>query len=108
MKHCKWAAALITLYGWLFCQVPAFASNGCVDCHKDEKFKVQNKLLYDYYKNWENSPHEIANVSCVDCHGGNTKTHDKVEAHLGLLPQSDPKSPVYYKNIPATCGRCHS
>lgn len=36
-------------------------------------------------------------ATCVRCHGG----HD-------LLPSDDPASRVYHKNIPATCGGCHS
>jgi len=28
-------------------------------------------------------------------------------AHTGLIVSTDPKSPVYFTNIPATCGKCH-
>lgn len=34
---------------------------------------------------------------CNDCHG----THD-------MLPSQDPNSPVFWLNIPQTCGQCHA
>jgi hypothetical protein len=36
-------------------------------------------------------------ATCIDCHG----------AHE-ILPPDDPRSSVYVRNIPRTCGRCHS
>ena len=56
------------------------------------------------YHDYETSIHahsrkagkEVA--SCEDCHG---KTHD-------LLRKNNPRSPVYERNIPAMCSRCHS
>jgi cytochrome c553 len=35
-------------------------------------------------------------TTCVSCHG----------AH-GILPESDPRSPTYARNVPTTCARCH-
>jgi len=46
-------------------------------------------------------------VTCDKCHGGNPDIKDKQEAHAGVLGSSDPKSTIYFKNVPATCGKCH-
>jgi hypothetical protein len=35
-------------------------------------------------------------ANCASCHGEH-----------GILPSSDPRSPIFAKNLPATCGRCH-
>lgn len=82
-------------------------SDSCIDCHKDEKFRVQNHKLYAYYQEWSGSAHEQAGLSCWSCHGGDPKATGKEAAHTGMLPQSDPGSPFHYKNIPKTCGGCH-
>jgi predicted CXXCH cytochrome family protein len=36
-------------------------------------------------------------ATCTSCHG----------VH-GMLPHKDPRSSVYYRNVPETCGRCHN
>ncbi len=36
-------------------------------------------------------------ATCTNCHG----------VH-GILPHTDPRSPVYPSNVPATCARCHN
>ncbi|MBI3297256.1 MAG: hypothetical protein HYZ75_03765 [Elusimicrobia bacterium] len=81
--------------------------DSCRDCHKDERFRVQNKKIYDYYQDWSGSAHDRAGLSCTDCHGGDKAQAEQAAAHAGILPQSDPQSPFHYKNIPRTCGRCH-
>lgn len=87
---------------------PAAASaESCVECHKDEKFRVQNKKIYDYYQDWKGSAHDLAGLSCTACHKGDPTKAVKEEAHAGIVPQSNPSSPFYYKNIPRTCGNCH-
>ena len=83
------------------------SADTCRDCHKDEKFRVQNKKIYDYWQNWNDSSHDLAGITCVDCHGGDKTKATQEGAHAGMLLQSDPKSPYNYKNIPATCGKCH-
>ncbi|OGS40678.1 MAG: hypothetical protein A2506_13040 [Elusimicrobia bacterium RIFOXYD12_FULL_66_9] len=80
----------------------------CRDCHQDEKFRVQNKKIYDYFQDWKGSPHDLAGVTCTGCHGGDQTKAEKDVAHQGILPQSNPESPFHYKNIPKTCGTCHS
>ena len=80
----------------------------CRDCHQDEKFRVQNKKIYDYFQDWKGSPHDLAGVTCTACHGGDQTKTEEGEAHKGILPQSNPGSPFNYKNIPKTCGSCHA
>ena len=87
----------------------AAGADTCRDCHKDEKFRVQNKKIYDYYRDWDGSAHDLAGITCTACHGGDPASPVKEEAHKGILPQSDPASPFNYKNIPKTCGiPCHA
>jgi len=85
----------------------------CVDCHKDVKSsphattpaKIACAQCHaDAQAAYQHSFHATAKkpdgspaATCVDCHG---------DAHT-ILPASDPKSPVYHANIPATCGTCH-
>ena len=56
---------------------------------------------------WNGSVHQRHGVTCDKCHGGNPAATEKAQAHAGILDSSNPHSPVYFKNIPATCGRCH-
>jgi predicted CXXCH cytochrome family protein len=64
----------------------------CGSCHKDQlatyrdTFHSQLGLLGGY----------VETARCWDCHG----------AH-GILPASDPASPVNQANLIKTCGRCH-
>lgn len=85
----------------------AFPSDSCIECHRDVKFRVENKVLFDYYNNWKGSVHDLAGVSCKDCHGGDPAKVKKEEAHPDHLSPDDSSSMVFYKNIPATCGKCH-
>jgi hypothetical protein len=87
--------------------VSVYAEDTCVECHKDDKYLVQNKKLYDYYKNWKDSTHDIAGVKCVDCHGGDPKKADKDASHKKsfLTFRTDEKEST--KKIPLICGRCH-
>ena len=65
----------------------------CGSCHKDQlatyrdTFHSQLGLLGGY----------VETARCWDCHG----------AH-GILPASDPASPVNQANLIKTCGRCHA
>ncbi|MBI4424415.1 MAG: hypothetical protein HY554_11835 [Elusimicrobia bacterium] len=86
---------------------PSKRVDRCRECHQDEKFRVQNKKLYDYFQDWLGSAHDLAGLSCTDCHGGDASQEGQEEAHQGVLPQSHAQSPFNYKNIPQTCGGCH-
>ena len=99
------------LFGSLLWVSPVFAEekNSCVLCHMDAKFLVQNKKLYDYYKNWTRSGHYRNGVKCQDCHGGFPEKSEKEEAHgvTAVMDASNPKSAVNFRNIPGTCKKCH-
>jgi cytochrome b subunit of formate dehydrogenase len=86
---------------------------GCTDCHKDVKAphettpaKVDCASCHaEEVEKFKTSVHGIARASgnnqaatCLSCHGG---PHEIVVA-------GDPASPVEHRNIPKTCGSCHS
>jgi hypothetical protein len=78
----------------------------CGTCHADPEFmrrfkpglRVDQLELYwtsVHGQQLQKGDHKVA--TCVQCHG----------VH-GILPGSDPRSPVYPANVPKTCSRCHS
>ncbi len=89
----------------------------CSDCHKFEAGNVEKhqegvnyvqlaKCSTCHKKEYEQHKKSIHGISltegiedaakCWDCHGGHN-----------ILKVSNKKSPVYFKNIPETCIRCH-
>ena len=76
---------------WLPLEGAAAEKNvdSCVDCHRDPKFLVTNRKLYDYYQQWKASVHTQEGLSCADCHGGDPAKKDKDAAHGGKLGESD-------------------
>lgn len=82
------------------------AEDGCVSCHGREEYLVTNKKLYEYFQRWRISSHAQEDVSCVDCHGGNNLSANKVIAHGGLMGIGK-SSATNFRNIPKTCGQCH-
>jgi len=80
------------------------AENTCVNCHAA---LPAGSLIKVKSHGWTGSVHQLHGVTCDRCHGGVPTAADKEAAHAGLLGSSNPRSPVYFKNIPATCGRCH-
>jgi len=65
----------------------------CGNCHKD-KFSTYRDTFHSQLSSLGGY---VETARCWDCHG----------AH-GILPASDPKSPVAPANLVATCGRCHA
>ncbi len=57
---------------------------------------------------WDRSPHGQNNVGCEKCHGGDATTFESFRAHREILDSHNPASPVNRRNIPKTCGSCHS
>ena len=96
--------ALVPLHGPVF----AAATDQCVACHKDPHFYVQNRKLYAYYQDWQDSPHATSGLSCSICHGGDPSSNDIETAHAGTLDLGDPDNLLYYRNQPETCGACHA
>ncbi len=76
-------------------------ADACVDCHENPKLKVTNPKLFYYFEDFQSSVHGVAELDCVDCHGGDPQTTDMDQAHAGVL------DPVAFDKIPATCGQCH-
>ncbi len=86
----------------------AWSANSCVDCHKQaETLQTLPSWYQDQYLHWYGSIHGQKGVTCEKCHGGDSSQMDKKLAHQGVVPASDSKSPVYYTNVPETCGACH-
>ncbi len=83
------------------------AKDRCLDCHKDIKFRVQNRILFDYYTQWKDSTHDIASVSCNDCHGGDPTKIDKESAHRNGFSSLTSIENESFKEIPKRCGKCH-
>jgi hypothetical protein len=78
----------------------------CGRCHSDPEFmrRFQPRARIDQVTEYRSSVHGKRNqqgdatvATCVDCHS----------VH-GLLPVSNPNSPVYALNVPRTCARCHA
>jgi nitrate/TMAO reductase-like tetraheme cytochrome c subunit len=80
-------------------------ADSCTECHGNSQFRVTNKQLYKYYRDWELSMHASEGVTCVDCHGGNPEEGEQKEAHGKDIKQL--LSPVNYEHISSTCGKCH-
>ena len=76
----------------------------CGGCHGDVRLTRKFGLPTDRLVSFDSSFHGLAAKSgsqtvanCASCHG----VHN-------ILPSSDPKSTIYPKNLPATCGKCHA
>lgn len=111
-------------------------NNSCVDCHKtlspftDEQLRLNEirlnhtqrniscslechedvirKKATDNFQQWSESDHSKYFVTCDVCHGGNPSVKTEAQAHAAMKDINDPDSPLYFKNIPDTCGKCHA
>ena len=101
MKTAWICAALLCLAG----RVRAGQDGSCVACHSQASGQVPY-VLHDF-RDWSDSPHARAGVSCQACHGGDARAARKEAAHKGVRSSKDSSSPVYYTKVPATCGACH-
>ncbi len=75
----------------------------CASCHSDVTRMRAYNLPSDQYALYQTSRHGMLLAKgddhvavCTDCHG----VHE-------IRPPSDPKSSVFSRNIPFTCGKCH-
>jgi hypothetical protein len=119
----------------IFAAPVSAADNSCLDCHEkltafSEKEKELNDIRIEHlqrgvscslechatiideiaksnYEQWSNSKHALFNVTCDNCHGGNSNSDVKEIAHIGVLRSSEPNSSIFYRNVPDTCGKCH-
>lgn len=103
----------MAMRGWIGLAAALFFAAGaaaaqekgsCVDCH--QAIVTGNVLTHDF-ADWQKSVHAGAGVGCESCHGGNAAAKDKAAAHDGMLKSNNPKSLIYFTNIPETCGACH-
>lgn len=76
----------------------------CGRCHGQKFLMESNGVSAQPFLSYQDSVHghAISNGSekaavCTDCHGSHT-----------ILPPTDPQSPIYKFNVPATCGQCHT
>ncbi|MHB8835733.1 MAG: cytochrome c3 family protein [Candidatus Methylomirabilia bacterium] len=78
----------------------------CGSCHSNAALAKKYEIpVADAYQKYKVSVHGrallrsglVVSAVCNDCHG----THD-------ILPHTDPKSRINYKNIRTTCGVCHT
>lgn len=83
------------------------AENSCIGCHSSSGFFAKYPRLDAYYRQWTDSTHAQSGVQCQNCHGGNPAAAEMGAAHQGVLPVSNPGSRLYFRNQPATCGKCH-
>ncbi len=82
----------------------AAPNNSCIECHKDLPSGSYTGHKFSDYKG---SVHDSNGIRCEACHGGNPVTADKATAHTGVFKSNNPKSSIYFKNLPQTCGKCH-
>lgn len=127
----------LLLAGFLLVMTNVSASeNSCIDCHKTvtpflEEQKRFNQIRIQHlernvgcsldchaervrqlatanYEQWSDSLHAHKGVTCDMCHGGDPKQATIEKAHASITNITEPDSPVYYTNVPGTCGKCHS
>ncbi len=75
-----------------------------LECHEDRV----RQLATANYQQWSDSVHALKGVTCEKCHGGDPTAADKSGAHKNIVERTNVESPVYYTNVPETCGKCHS
>ena len=98
------------LFAFALIAASAVGQSSCISCHEanDQKFVADGGVGNAHLEDFRYSFHFRANVGCQDCHAGQADTFDKFRAHRGMLPSSASASRTNIKNLPATCGRCHS
>jgi hypothetical protein len=75
-----------------------------LECHED----LIRKKATDNFQQWSDSGHSAYYVTCDACHGGNPRAKTEAEAHASMKSVKDENSSIYFKNIPETCGKCHT
>jgi len=98
------AAAILLLGAATVSAAQAPRSNRCVACHQSLPDRSQ---AGHSFAAWRQSRHATAGITCDACHGGDPTAADTAGAHRGLLSSTDRSSPLFYTQIPITCGRCH-
>ena len=78
--------------------------NSCMECHRD---LPAGSYAGHKFSDYTGSVHDRNGVRCEACHGGDAVHADKTAAHKGVFKSTDPKSAIYFRNLPQTCGKCH-
>jgi hypothetical protein len=99
------AAAVVAAFSGASGGPPQGATNHCVSCH--ERLSATTAGGHSFL-DWRRSPHGQGGVTCEKCHGGDPTQTDQQAAHRGVSSSREASSKVYYTNIPATCGACHT
>lgn len=115
----------------------ALADNSCINCHEklsafsekekelNEVVRIKhlardipcslechattiNKIAKSNYEQWTKSKHALFNVTCDRCHSGDPGSDIKEKAHTGVARSSESNSTVFFRNVPETCGKCHT
>jgi nitrate/TMAO reductase-like tetraheme cytochrome c subunit len=73
--------------------------NVCIDCHSSDIMSAEFKNIP---QEWAQSWHAQNNVSCHDCHGGDSK-----DATQSMSPQRGFIGTPKYADVPDFCGKCH-
>ncbi len=120
----------------IFITPGALANNSCINCHQslsafnetEQQFNdirlqhlargvscslechtaTLSKFAKNNYNQWTKSKHAMFNVTCDNCHGGDPGSNIKEKAHTGVQLSSNPNSTIFYRNVPQTCGKCHT
>ncbi len=100
IRKLLFALSLILVVSSLMAQ----QQSSCADCH----FSALETPEPYHLNAWERSAHGRNRVGCESCHGGNATTFESFMAHQDILNSRNPASPVYPRNIPQTCGACHT
>ena len=82
----------------------AESNNSCIECHRD---LPAGSYAGHKFSDYTGSVHDRNGVRCEACHGGDPVHADKTAAHKGVFRSGDPKSAIYFRNLPQTCGKCH-
>jgi hypothetical protein len=93
------AAAALTLA----VDAAAQSSSRCADCH----FANPGSVSPAHLSEWDLSAHGRRQVGCESCHGGDARSFEAFVAHEGILPRTNPASPIHTANLATTCGTCH-
>jgi nitrate/TMAO reductase-like tetraheme cytochrome c subunit len=79
-------------------QMSKLPKESCVLCHRQLEKETSQPV-----GQWSKSVHARANVTCVDCHGGDPTSPVMAEAHGKSFRGVPPP-----KEVPRFCGGCHS
>lgn len=79
--------------------------SNCADCHFGNPQADPDPA---HLRDWESSAHGRELVGCDKCHGGDPTTFESFLAHRGILASRNPASPTHRRNLPRTCGACHT